>query len=430
MTALMIISDDFTGALDTGVHFAQGGVSVQISTIDRIENNGLAQNTTSVFVVNVETRHLTPKEAYTLTRSLVEKAVDAGIAHIYIKTDSGLRGNIGSGLKAALDNGWADFIPFVPAFPDMKRITCRGIHLINQVPVHMSVFGQDPFEPVRSPFVKDVFKGIEVSVETLEITDIYDTCFERPTIGIFDAETNEDMHRIARHLQAQGQLKIAAGCAGFAQVLKEYIGLPEAEIQAPVIDKPLFVICGSLNLVSRSQIEYAQKNGFCRIELAPEQILDEAYFLSPEGQQWMDSFNAMIHSNQPIVMDTGISHQDMVRQYMDQHRISKDAARGIISRSLGILVRQLLEKRHDHSRTLMVIGGDTFTGLSEQIDWQEIYPVCELAPGTVVTDIRQKDRTIRLVLKSGGFGEADLYVRLAEEIEATEAMEESPCPVI
>ena len=55
-----------------------------------------------VLVVDAETRHMAPEEAYAVVESLTRQAVDLGVQYIYKKTDSALRGNIGAELTALL----------------------------------------------------------------------------------------------------------------------------------------------------------------------------------------------------------------------------------------------------------------------------------------------------------------------------------------
>ena len=46
--------------------------------------------------------------------------------YIYKKTDSGLRGNIGKELEAALAAGGEEYLTFIPALPAMNRITVKA----------------------------------------------------------------------------------------------------------------------------------------------------------------------------------------------------------------------------------------------------------------------------------------------------------------
>ena len=148
MTKLLVIADDFTGALDTGIQFAREGTKTCVA----IGTGGtLAQRSSfPVVVIDSETRHLPHIEAYETVCKLVNEARAAGVEYIYKKTESALRGCVGAELTAALD-AWpeAEELAFVPAFPKMRRTTKDGVQYIDGVPVSESAFGRDPFEPVR-----------------------------------------------------------------------------------------------------------------------------------------------------------------------------------------------------------------------------------------------------------------------------------------
>ena len=105
MVELMIIADDFTGALDSGVHFAEKGIRTRVIVSmenDRSWEECLLSGETTVLVVDAETRHASPEQAGRKVSAIVSDGRKAGIPYIYKKTDSALRGNIGSELEAAL----------------------------------------------------------------------------------------------------------------------------------------------------------------------------------------------------------------------------------------------------------------------------------------------------------------------------------------
>ena len=146
MLLLLIIADDFTGALDTGVQFAAYGAATRVMVKDQVD---FASCDAQVLVVDTETRHLPPEKAYQIVEELTRAACRAGIRYIYKKTDSALRGNIGAELAAVLQASNNRQLPFLPAFPQNGRTTRDGIHYVDGVPVTESPFGVGPFEPVR-----------------------------------------------------------------------------------------------------------------------------------------------------------------------------------------------------------------------------------------------------------------------------------------
>ena len=116
MLLLLIIADDFTGALDTGVQFAAYGAATRVMVKDQVD---FASCDAQVLVVDTETRHLPPEKAYQIVEELTRAACRAGIRYIYKKTDSALRGNIGAELAAVLQASNNRQLPFLPAFPKM-----------------------------------------------------------------------------------------------------------------------------------------------------------------------------------------------------------------------------------------------------------------------------------------------------------------------
>ena len=140
MVKLLLIADDFTGALDTGIQFAKYGAATRMLTSSEIDEDLWQNKITEVLVVDTETRHLNAREAYEKIYRLVREAILAGVPHIYKKTDSGLRGNIGWELQAVIDASGEKFLPFIPALPAMNRVTIKGIHYMEGVPIQQREF--------------------------------------------------------------------------------------------------------------------------------------------------------------------------------------------------------------------------------------------------------------------------------------------------
>ena len=117
-------------------------------------------------------------------------------------------------LKAVLDAASRTSLHFLPAFPKMNRITRNGIHYIDGVPVHESVFGKDPFEPVADSYIPEILKG---DVPVTVVRNMKD--WKRaPGIMVYDASTDQELMEFGKFLMKKGELTVMAGCAGFAGV--------------------------------------------------------------------------------------------------------------------------------------------------------------------------------------------------------------------
>lgn len=415
MVMLLLIADDFTGALDTGIQFAEYGAATKMLTSSDIDDGLLNNNQTEVLIIDAETRHLSEAEAYCRVYNLVRKAVKAGVPYIYKKTDSALRGNIGSELKAVLDASGEQFLPFIPALPAMNRITENGIHYVDGIPIHESVFGKDPFEPIKSPYIEDLFTSNEVTTRLLKRSESYETDFEHKTIGIFDAVAQEDICRITEHLKRNGQLRCMAGCAGFASVLPAYLDVRKQNISLPKLNQPLLIACGSINPITRRQIEYGESLGYTRVIMTPEQQLKVDYLNTEEGKEWLSRFTGYFEKSNVVMIDTGISNPEMVEIYRKAHRIPLEEVRVRIADQIGMILRRLLEQ--NINCTLMIIGGDTLMSFVSQSECREIEPICEVEPGTVLSSMKIDNRNIWVITKSGGFGRRELLQTVVEKIE-------------
>ena len=121
MVKLLIIADDFTGALDTGIQFVNKGIATQVFT-KMPEAIGDIDETTEVLVIDSETRPMPAAKAYDAVKNITGWAKAIKIPIIFKKTDSALRGNIGSELQAVLDGSRHDKVYFLPGVSEDRPL--------------------------------------------------------------------------------------------------------------------------------------------------------------------------------------------------------------------------------------------------------------------------------------------------------------------
>lgn len=407
MVKLLIIADDFTGALDTGVQFAASGAETRVIT-DTGYDFFRTEKEVQVLVLDVETRHLRPEQAYHTVYQIAKKAYQYGIPFIYKKTDSALRGNIGSELKAVIDATKLPSLQFLPAFPKMNRVTRDGIHYIDGVPVHESVFGKDPFEPVSCSYIPDIISG------ELPVTVVKDLKEWEPKQGIlvYDASEDEEILKTGRFLMEQGELQLMAGCAGFAAVLPSLLGLTGNKKRTVALNNRLLVACGSVNPITRKQLDYAEKEGFTRIRLTPREKLEKGYFQTKDGKHKLAEWSAVCKKDRRCIIDTNdLPGSNETMEFAQKQGILLDDLRVRISSTLGYVIKELIEAGVDS--TLLITGGDCLVGFMKHIGCHEIIPVCEVAPGTVLSELKIQGRIAGVISKSGGFGQETLFSDIA-----------------
>lgn len=410
MVKLLVIADDFTGALDTGVQFAASGAETRVVTNIEYDFSRTGREV-QVLVLVAETRHVKWEEAYRMVYGIAKRACESGIPYLYKKTDSALRGNIGSELKAVLDAAGKHTLHFLPAFPRMNRVTRNGIHYIDGSPVHESVFGKDPFEPVTCSYIPDMMRG-EVPVTVVESMDGWE---RQNGVMVYDASTDEELMSIGSFLKEKGELGLTAGCAGFAAVLPQLLGLSGKRRERISLDKKFLVACGSVNPITVRQLDYAERAGMKRIRLTPEQKLEKDYLESEEGNRALEEWTKTALEEECCIFDTNdLPGCRAACEYAGSHGLSLDELRVRIADTLGRVVEHLV--RAGVKSTMLLTGGDTLMGFMRHIGCDEIVPVCEMAPGTVLSQVDIDGRTYSIISKSGGFGEKKLIAELAEKI--------------
>ncbi len=398
MIRLFVVADDFTGALDTGVQLASFGASTKVvagldlAAIDPADD-------AQVLVVDAETRHLAPKAAYDTVYHLVRWAVEQGVQCVYKKTDSALRGNIGAELAAALEASGRQAIHFVPAFPQMDRVTEGGVHYIEGVPVAQSPLGADPFEPVHTSHVAQIIRA-QTALPCTVLTGAI-PCGPQQGILVYDAQTNSDLAAIAEALAQRGETKLLAGCAGFASMLPRMLQLACQEPLPAAIGDNLLVACGSINPVSLAQCEEAQAQGAPRFSLTPAQKLSAGWALSAEAGSLLDDVAQASRHSPLVVLDTGGADNEQ------ENAAQQEKNRVQVLTTLGSLLKQLLDRSCDS--TIFIMGGDSLLGLMHQLGVSAISPLCEVAPGVVLSQFTYGGRVWNLISKSGSFGGKTLF---------------------
>ena len=392
MLKLLIVADDFTGALDTGVQFASLGASAKVVTSTQCDSSQL--DGLDVLIFDAESRHTDPAIAYKTVYDFVKSVAAFGVEYVYKKTDSGLRGNIGAELAGAMDALGVESMAFIPAFPAMNRVTKKGIHYINGVPVGESMFAEDPFNPVKFSDVQEI-----IASQT-----------DKQGIKVYDAESDSDMERIAESLGRDG-LKLTAGCAGFGKVLAKRLGFDGKPKEICGMPERFLMLCGSVNPVTRAQMDFAVKYGFRYMALSPEQKLNPAWPGSPECEEAAKKWLAEIVKSNAVLDANDPAETEQTNEYIKSHNLTLEQVMHNISHAIAGAGKALIDAGLD--ARLMCVGGDTLLALMNAVGVYELVPMCEIALGVVLTSFEYSGKTYYIMTKSGGFGEPDLLVKLA-----------------
>ena len=398
MAKLFIAADDFTGALDTGVKFASQGIEARV--VNEINDTDDAQ----VTVINLNSRHLSRDAAYEVTLAACKKALKAGFDCIYIKTDSGLRGNIGAALEAAAKAS-GDSVIFAPAYPALNRRTQGGIHMIGSLPVTQSVFGRDLLNPVKFDRTQDI-----IAQQTdMQVVINGEEASSPSHIRLLELNTDEAMLSYAEsHKNNHG--KVYAGCAGFAAVMDMLLGLKTGKASKPLLKLPLLILSASMSLVNIKQLRYGENHGFKSIRF--EDVLST----QPDYDKLVSEAQGCGHGY-IIESSRSLDEVDELSKKGEQMGLDAAARGDRISKNMGLTAKKFLDSGFDG--TLCLFGGDIVMEALSVLNCFCLLPVYEAEPGVVVSRAlikeKQNNKQITIVTKSGSFGSEAVINTLAEE---------------
>jgi len=407
MIKLVIIADDFTGALDTGVQFSKQGVKTLVTTNAGIDFGSVGDDI-EVLSVDVESRHIDKKDAYDAVRRVARAAIACGVRCVYKKTDSTLRGNIGAELAALLDESRSDALMFVPAFPKGRRTTVGGIQYVEGKPVAETGFANDPIDPVRFSNIADIIatqtdaKTVSVPLDGLGAAA--GAKYGEPTICVFDAVTDVDMQNIGEELSRNGRLAFVAGCAGFAERLPGLLGLEKSESGLRAAAGRVLLAAGSVNQVSVDQLAAGRVYGYKGITLTPEQKLERSPAADAQRGEVAEKLVQGVVDTGKMMLQAITVRDDMFlsSSYAEKNGIPSASVPKLIAESMGIIVKEVLDKIS--ISTLVVFGGDTLLAIMDKLGADGIMPFAEITPGVVASKVISDRYDFTIVTKAGGFG--------------------------
>ena len=329
-----LIADDLTGALDAGAGFAAAGLRAALPFSADPEDVPEAD----VVLVNTATREGSAAAAARITREAAERLRATGIGHVYKKIDSVLRGHPGPELAAVLDVFRGRAL-VAPAFPAQDRTTRAGIQHSHGAPV-------EPF----GGFLRDALEGAASRAD------------------IRDAETDEDLARIAQDAAANAAYRVWCGTAGLARHVPAALGLtPSGALPVLAPAERVVVIAGTGHPVTNGQLDVLQDARMSEVQVAVD-----------GHQMW----------------SRGSSAQEVY----------------------AAIERAVLELGPNERTALILTGGETALIACRALNAVSIEVVGEAQPGIPLGVLALPHVRIPVATKSGGFGAPDALLKTAERL--------------
>lgn len=358
MTRLRLLADDLTGALDTAARFVGLTGPVPVFWPGRVPGR-LPPSA----AIDSGTREQAGAAAAATTGGLAGFLETAPGVIAYLKMDSLLRGHAGQELAACLRVTAARHCIVAPAFPFQGRVTRGGLQ-------HARTAGgwRRVGEDLRATLVA---QGLEV-----RLARPGDAVPEG--ISLWDAETDGDLKQIADEGRKLGAPLLWCGSGGLAGALA---GPPQAAA-ITTLARPVLGLFGSDHPMTAAQLRGC-------------------------GSYWVRLPDAGGQAAAVVARRLAEDGVALVGFDLRQGLSRLEAAR-FIDRGMDLLTR-----RTERPRTLVVAGGETLRGLCVSLEATHLELSGQVEPG-VPRSVMRGGRWdgVEVVSKSGAFGEPGLLRRL------------------
>jgi D-threonate/D-erythronate kinase len=210
---LGLVADDLTGAADCAVGFAEHGWRVELalrSAAPRMLNPSIA----TVLALTTESRALPDTNAAQQTFTAANELITAGAERLYIKIDSTVRGSVAAQVDGAI-RAWStahdNAIAVVcPALAELGRTVVDGVVLVDGVPVSETAAGIDPVTPrTESDLLRIIPGSVRGRLDTVGSARIV----------VADARTTSDLDMLAAGLAVADHSVIVVGSGGLSAAL-------------------------------------------------------------------------------------------------------------------------------------------------------------------------------------------------------------------
>lgn len=441
------IADDFTGASDAASFFVKGGLKTLL--FSGLPSDAPASGCQAV-VIALKTRTQETASAVRDTLQAARWLKSHGAKQLYVKYcstfDSTPKGNIGPILDALLEEYDLPYTLLCPALPVNGRQVIHGRLYVNGVPLDQSPMGQHPLTPMWDSRIRVLMEAqskypcmhVDSSHYLLpasQITgSIEDFSANHPHFYVIpDYQRDEDAAVIA---DLFGDLPLLSGGSGLLvelarrlagdqdgqmtgdqseQMTGDQDGRPTGKpARQPGADSdgsgrpdvktgtagPGFLLAGSCSQMTRRQIAYAQSHGIPSLQIIPQKLLD--------GSQTPEDLWHFIrsHKDQTVLVYSSDSpeHVKAVQQ-SGKERIAQ-----LLEQTAAQLACKAVEEGYTR---ILVAGGETSGAVTKALEFDSYMIGESVAPGVPVMIPRNRPE-LRLVLKSGNFGQEDFFLKALE----------------
>lgn len=413
---ISIIADDLTGASDSGVQFARKGLKTQVI----FDWSAFSEDTDDldVIVIDTDSRSIPGERAYQRASSAAKALKEKGFAWIYKKMDSTLRGNIGQEIDGVMDAYGFEAAFIAPAFPRIGRTTVDGIHYLNGTPIQETEIARDPKTPVtESEIARILAKQSRKACANIYLSalregaeavclQIRDALEKGVKLFVFDAQSDEDLRRIAELCKRFGSRVLWAGSAGLAEFLltMDRSGKSGRRSGAAHAGGPVMLVAGSVSKVTREQVlEVAKQPAVKAVELDPLAAVGSPAERKKEVDRCLSELQSALSAGSDVSLSSGASAEQVAaaREKGAKLGLQPSDVSNRIADTLGEITCKIAASHQ--VKGLVLTGGDTAKAVCRHLGVHGIELLNEVEPGIAYGRLIGKIR-LSAITKAGAFG--------------------------
>lgn len=407
MLKIGCIADDFTGASDIASFFQKGGLRTALLSGVPVEKIG---DEFDAIVIALKTRTDVTSVAVSDSIAAASWLKDMGAEHFYVKYcstfDSTPDGNIGPIIDAVMDFLDVDTTIICPALPVNGRVVTGGRLFVLGLPLDESPMKNHPLTPMWDSYIAKLMQPQakhhclvldDVSGYSAEISAKIDE-FRGENPRFYIVPEHKDDCDAERIVELFGDMKLLTGGSGIAEALgRRYVNAVENQTGTPTkIAGKSIILAGSCSTATVAQVEKYIADGGKAVQMLPERILD--------GSQTVDGiWSEVLDCDCPVLIYSS--------QRADEVRKAQNFGRERISAALESATARLAKLADTAGFAhIIVAGGETSGAVTKELGYSGFEIGNSVAAGVPIM-IPTANQNLRLVLKSGNFGDEDFFAK-------------------
>lgn len=406
-----VVADDFTGASDAASFLKKGGLSILL--LNGTPSFEINLSGITAVVIALKTRSMIKEKAIELSMEAFEWLKKNNAEHIYSKYcstfDSTREGNIGPVIDSVLDRYNYPFTIIVPSLPANGRVVKKGCIYVDGMALNESSMKNHPLTPMLDSRISNImspqakYKCVELDREILyqdieKIRELinYHTKINEKFYIIPDYIDENDALRI---VQLFGNLQFMTGGSGLLEFLaksyhKEY--KDDKDTALGLVKGKTIILAGSVSQSTQSQVNYFIEIGKPSFKIEPDHFFEENYLLR--------IFKFISDNINEDVLIYSSDTPEKIKEYQKMGKV-------IVAKRIEDLFSDISKMaiKVGYSK-IVVAGGETSGAVIHALGYNSFLIGESIAPGVPImapTDYPN----IRLVLKSGNFGDVDFFMR-------------------